>query len=220
MEHFPLPQQRPEEKLVRSTPEASHETAEQVLKELESLSGYEEYTDITRMYRELPNESLVVRRENPHTLLNSLASDEPISIQFVGNTPYANSVEWNPKLDGPRGLDNAYMEGNGQVEGIVLVYGFEKPEGLYMDTPAESQQVFAGIDRVRVRSAAGLVPVENIRFITMRVPLRAFPESQMTEEEKDILWEHQNEVDPKRSPAFIYRGFLAKEKAADLKMAA
>ena len=40
----------------------------------------------------------------------------------------------------------------------------------------------------------------------------------MTEEEKDLLWEYEHEG--RTGPAFVYRGFLAKEKAADLPMAA
>jgi hypothetical protein len=44
----------------------------------------------------------------------------------------------------------------------------------------------------------------------------------MTEEELDLLWEYAEKPKEKRTPLFIHRGFLAKEKAAHLetKMAA
>lgn len=221
MERPPQPAQNPTE---GSQGHLSHETikesAEEVISILEAIPNFDEHADISKMYKHLPNENLIVRREDPSALLHALQSNEPISIQFVGNNPYANSVEWNPRADGPRGLDNAYLEGYGQMNGVVLVYGFEKPDGFYFEQHPESQQVFAGIDRLRVRSAAGFVPPENIRFITVRIPLKAFPENRMTEEEKDLLWEYEQKEAAKRPAAFVYRGFLAKEKAADLPMAA
>ncbi len=196
----------------------SRETAQQIIDTLEGFQEYEEFTDINRMYRSLPNESLVVRRENPDNLMKTVTSGEPLSIQFAGNSPYANSVVWNPKVDGSRGIDNAFLEGYGHSNGIVTVYGFSRPEGFYLEKHNESEQVFAGVERGRVRCAAGLVPKDAIRFVTIRIPLLSFPKERMTEEEKDLLWEH--EVEGKTGPAFVYRGFLEKNEAAHLSMAA
>jgi hypothetical protein len=192
--------------------------AEQVLEGIRESGEFDEYTDITSMYRELPSKTLVVRRENPEQLLQMLSSGEPLHIQFVGNVPYANSVVWDPRVDGTRGIDNAFLEGYGHLEGIVTVYGFEKPDDFYLEQHPESTQIFGGIERSRVRSGAGFVPREAVRFVTVRIPIRNFPESLMTEAEKDLLWEWENAG--KKSPAFIYRGFLPKSEAADLAMAA
>ncbi len=192
--------------------------AERVLTSMESLSGFEEYTDISKMYRELPSTSLIVRRENPEALLKLLTQNTPLEIGFVGNVPYANSVGWNPHTDGSRGLDNAFLEGNGQMNGIVFVYGFEKPEGFHVATQPESKLVFAQVDRLRVRSAAGIVPPEAVRFVTVRIPIKLFPEERMTEEEKDLLWDIRNGAET--TPKFIHRGFVATEKATSLSMAA
>lgn len=192
--------------------------AEQVLTSLEGLEDFEEYTDINKMYRELLHEALVVRRENPEALMQLLTEHKPLEIAFVGSTPYANSVEWNPHTDGSRGLDNVFLEGYGHRDGIVMVYGFKKPNGFYFKQHPESQQVFAQVDRVRVRSAAGVVPPEAVRFVTIRIPIKLFPEERMTEEEKDLLWDVQSGAES--TPKFIHRGFLATEKAADLAIAA
>jgi hypothetical protein len=104
--------------------ELIRETANEVLGSLESIEGFEEYADITSMYRALPYGELVVRRENPERLLKSLASGEPLEIQFVNDMPYANSVAWNPKADGTRGIDNAFLEGYGHLNNVVMLYGF------------------------------------------------------------------------------------------------
>lgn len=203
------------------TPESNEEhiaNALHVLDEIRHSGDYEEYADITSMYHALPSETLVVRRENPEQLMHMLESGEPLNLQFVGGLPYANSVVWNPKADGSRGIDNAFLEGYGHLDGVVTVYGFRKPDDFYLEQHPESTQVFGGIERSRVRSAAGFVPRDAIRFITVRIPLRYFPESLMSEEEKDLLWEYENEG--RTGPAFVYRGFLTKEEAADLSMAA
>ncbi|HEY0947893.1 MAG TPA: hypothetical protein VGE53_00165 [Candidatus Paceibacterota bacterium] len=198
----------------------SSENAERVLKSIRDSETYEEFDNITEMYRALPSETLVVRRENPEQLMHLVTTGEPLSLSFVGGQPYANSVVWNPKQDGTRGIDNAFLEGYGHLDGIVTVYGFRKPDDFYFEQLPESTQIFGGIERSRVRSAAGFVPKDAIRFITVRIPLRSFPRNLMTEEELDLLWEYENEG--KEGPAFVYRGFLTKdtEKAADLPMAA
>jgi hypothetical protein len=202
--------------------ERAHTASERILTNLESEPELEGYTDVSGMYRAIPDRTLVVRREDPQAVLNLFEKDEPIEIKFVGNTPYANSVEWHPRLDGARGIDNAVLEGYGHMDGVVVLYGFEQPEGFFLEKHPESQQVFSGIDRVRVRTAAGLVTAKDVRFITVRTPILAFTEERMTEEEKDLLWEVKN--GGHKTPQFIYRGFLSHaldtEKAADLSMAA
>lgn len=226
-EQFNKPEAKPEGENKKRLPplEASLEqtrlTANSLLEEIESIPSSEEFTDITKMYHALPSQELVVRRENPELLMRALTENEPVEIRFVGDTPYANSVVWNPKIDGSRGLTNAILEGYGHLNNVVMLYGFEKPEGMYLEQHPESSQVFAGIDRTRVRTASGYVPMESIRFVTMRVPINGFPESRMTEEEKDALWEYGESESKNRVPVFVYRGFLfPKEKAAHLKMAA
>lgn len=167
----------------------SFENAERVLKSIEDSDTYEEFDNITEMYRALPSETLVVRRENPEQLMHLVTTGEPLSLSFVGGQPYANSVVWNPKQDGTRGIDNAFLEGYGHLDGIVTVYGFRKPDDFYFEQLPESTQIFGGIERSRVRSAAGFVPKDAIRFITVRIPLRSFPRNLMTEEELDLLWD-------------------------------
>lgn len=216
-EASPAPLPAPEKSIM----ERAHDATERILGTLESAPELEERTDVSAMYREIQDTVLVVRREDPTAILNLYEKSDPIEIKFVGNTPYANSVEWHPRTDGARGIDNAMLEGYGHMDGVVTLYGFEQPEGFFLEKHAESQQVFAGIDRVRVRTAAGLVSKENVRFITVRVPILGFPQERMTEEEKDLLWEVKSGAH--KTPKFIYRGFLPRqsmEKAASLKVAA
>lgn len=200
--------------------ERTTETAEMVLETFEHLSEFEEYSDITAMYKALPAEELVVRREDPQVLLDAMTNNHPLEISFVGGVPYANSVAWNPHLDGSRGLNNAFLEGYSHLERIVTVFGFTKPDGFYFEKHPESKQQFASIDRSHVRTASGYVPNENIEFITVRFPIAAFPEARMTEIEKDSLWEYENDSSEIRKPVFIYRGFMQKQKAAHHTMAA
>jgi hypothetical protein len=202
--------------------ELTKSTSDHIVGELESLPDSIEYKDISKMYHDLPSGELIVRRENPEALMHTLTENDPLKIDFVGNIPYANSVAWNPKIDGPRGLDNAMLEGYGHSNNVVMVYGFEKPEDFYFEQHAESSQIFAGVDRLRVRTSAGFVPSEAIRFVTVRTPIQGFPENRMTEEEQDVFWEYMETEASKRKPTFIYRGFLftKKEEAAHHKMAA
>lgn len=218
-EQIPQPGREPQPwKRAPESPEKRYEKARSMLETLGELDGYEAHTDVSGMYQKMPSESLVVRRENPEQLLQMLSTGEPLHLRFVGDVPYANSVAWNPKRDGTRGLDNAYLEGYGHADGIVTVYGFRKPDDFYFEQHPESQQIFGGIERSRVRSAAGFVPADAVRFVTVRIPLRSFPQDLMTEAEQDLLYEHENGY--KSGPAFVYRGFLRKEEAADLSMAA
>lgn len=188
--------------------ELIRQSAEEVLNTLDTLPEFKEYENPTAMYQALPPEELIVRRENPDRLLALLAEKEPLELAFEGGTPYANAAAWTPDKDGALGLHNAFLEGFSHRNHVVMVYGFRKPDGFYYEHLPESQRSFAGIDRTRVRSVAGYVPAEAVRFVTVRIPIHSFPQERMTEEERDQLWDY--EQDPSR-PAFVYRGFLAKK---------
>lgn len=190
-----------------SRTESTRQSARYLIEELDTLEGFTSYTDITAMYKMLPPDELVVRRENPETLLESLENDHPVEIKFDGGTPYANAVSWKHEVDGTHGLDNAFLEGQAHLNNVVMVYGFKKPEGLYYEkTPA--REVYDGIDRSHVRSAAGFVPTDAIRFVTVRVPLSGFPEAMMTEDEKERLFDYNEQDQRQRKPSFIFRGYL------------
>jgi len=189
----------------------TRQTAELYISELETLPEFEEFTDMAKMYRQLTGDKLIVRREDPGNLFRLIIDKEPLEIGFVGGTPYANAVEWSPEFDGTHGLDNAFLEGYSHLDQIVTVYGFEPTEGFHVEKLNDSQANFAGIDRTRVRSISGFVPPEAVRFVTLRIPIQAFPEERMTGEEKDRLWEYEESPGPRRA-VFIYRGFLAKKE--------
>ncbi len=192
--------------------ELSRVAALQVLSDLESITGFEEIKNINSLYSNLPKEEYIVRRENPESLIKSLETDSPIGIEFSGNTPYANCVVWNPELDREHGLNTAFLEGQGHLHNIVVVYGFKKPSDLYLEKiAANPSESYGTIDRSHVRAAAGFVPVENIKFVVMRTPISAFPKERMTDDELDKLWEYEERKSGKPGAEFIYRGFMTKE---------
>jgi hypothetical protein len=129
----------------------------------------------------------------------------PITIDFPDEKRYSNAVLWNPTL-GSRGLENTYMEGYGQFNSIVSIIGFRAGKDMNIENLPDASQKFAGLDRRYVRSIQGSIDPEDILFTSVRVPIFAFPEADMTDEElerKDAYFENRN-----AGPAFIHRGFL------------
>lgn len=186
----------------------TRETAHELLNAFSSLQGFKKADNPRALLTELGAEKLVVRREDPAKLLALAVRGEPLEIGFTGATPYANSVEWNPAIDGTHGIDNAYLEGYGHKDHVVTVFGFEKPEGFFLEELDDSQRQFAGVDRTRVRAAAGFVPLESVQFVSVRIPISAMDTNDLTEGEKDLLYEFETADSKQRKPIFIYRTFI------------
>lgn len=196
------------------TPEVlkSRESADEILSALDSVDGLVRASNQRSVITELSADTLVVRREDPDQILNLLHNGEPVSLSFVGGTPYANSVEWKPKIDGSRGLDNAYLEGFSHKNNIVTVYGFDKPEDFYLEQLDDSQRVFNGVDRTRVRAAAGFVPLDAVQFVTVRIPINVMREEDLTPEEQDSLFDYNTSEPVRRKPVFVYRTYIRDQK--------
>ncbi len=192
------------------TPEIikTRESAKELLQCLDSVDEFVLAKNQNSLLTDLPTDRLIVRREDPDKLVDLIRNREPIALSFVGGTPYANSVEWNPSIDGTRGLDNAYLEGFSHKDNVVAVYGFEKPADFYFEQLNDSERVFNGVDRSRVRAAAGFVPLEAIQFVTIRIPIKAMNHTDLTEDELDALYDYNNEAPEKRKPVFVYRTYL------------
>ncbi len=168
-------------------------------------SGATEFTDVRKMYAALGNTNLIVRREAPERIVESIELDLPIQITFPDGERYSNAVEWQPNL-GSQGLNNAYLEGYSHLNGVVTVFGFKTDNQVDVQSLPDASQRFAGLPREYVRSVKGTVHKDAIVFVSVRIPFLSFPSSQMTPEELDLLELIQSGEEKK--PQFIHRGYL------------
>lgn len=168
-----------------------------------------EYTDVSNMYDVLRGQQMIVRRESPEKLLETIGENVPLHIDFPAGERYSNAVIWNPE-QGVRGLDNAYLEGYGASNGVVSIVGFK--QGAISDVVAveDASQRFAGLDRAYVRSVRGDVAPNDILFVSIRIPAFVFPQKDMTEQELERYeaWEEERAQGKDATPQFIHRGFL------------
>lgn len=192
--------------------ELMQETAIEILTTLGEAGGVE-YEDITALYKNLDDEKLIVRREDPTRLLESILNKTPLHVMFPEDTRYSNAVIWEPRY-AERGLANAYLEGYGSKNGIVTIVGMRPDSNIDIQKMPDASQEFAGLDRAHVYSISGDIKTENIVFIIVRIPIDAFPPDLMTEEEADILFELQQKksTDMSSGVEFIQRGYLFKPK--------
>lgn len=197
----------PDEKI-----ELMQETAIEILTTLAEAGGAE-YEDITALYKNLDDEKLIVRREDPTRLLESILNETPLHVAFPEDTRYSNAVIWEPRY-AERGLANAYLEGYGSKNGIVTIVGMKPDSNIDIQKMPDASQEFAGLDRAHVYSISGDIKTENIVFVIVRIPIDAFPPDLMTEEEADILFELQQKksTDMPSKVEFIQRGYLFKPR--------
>lgn len=182
-------------------------TGQELLTSLRS-TGATEFRNINDMYAALRGVSIIVRRDSPDRVVELMADQEPIAIDFPEGQRYSNAVEWKPEL-GSRGLDNAFLEGYGQINGTVTVMGFKK-ESLDVQSLPDAEQRFAGLDRAYVRSVKGEIRPDDVLFVSVRIPIFAYPEKDMTETELDLLDTYREFLrNGKKAPTFfVQRGFL------------
>ncbi|MFM2374830.1 MAG: hypothetical protein RLZZ234_825 [Candidatus Parcubacteria bacterium] len=168
-----------------------------------------EFDHISDMYKKIPHEELIVRREDPKRVRALFDEDASYTINFE-DTRYANCVVWTPETDVARNISNAYLEGYGNENAVVTVVGIRKTEGMDIQKLAESIPNFYGLNRSGVRSLKGTVNPGDVAFISLRIPAHLFPETRMTEEEKDSLfdWHERKKSGERTEPVMIHRGFL------------
>lgn len=187
------------------------ETAEDMI-ELFKEHNAEEFKDVGKMYSSLPGEKIFVRRDSPERVLDLVANGKPLEISFPEGERYSNAVEWSQGLAN-RGLENAYLEGYGQLNSLVTVVGFKKNPDIDVQTLPDASQQFAGLDRSFVRSIKGTVAPEDLLFVSLRIPSFAYPKEKMTdaELERHEAYEEKRTDKGPSSPTFIHRGFLFKD---------
>lgn len=173
-------------------------------------AGYTEFTQPSEGYGHLPATSLIVRREDPLALLKLIGEKKPYTIMQEENERYENAVEWNPSLDGVKGISNAYSEGRGQLNSVVAVAGI-LPKNLTVETLEHSSETIQNTDRHNIRSISGTVSPEDTLFISLRVPGHLFPPEEMTEEESEKLFDYEESESQDIIPKIfmVHRTYIA-----------
>lgn len=179
-------------------------------KDMLTMHGFSEYTDVNQAYETLPHESMIVRREDPRNVLKLFSDDAAYEVGFVGDNRYSNCVEWNPQTDGPRNLSNAYLEGYTNFNNLVTVIGIEKQADDDIEQLKDATQNFHGLNRQGVRSFTGTVTTDRVVFINLRVPGHLLAESELTEDEISRVDEYLDAKKDGRSaqPAMIHRCYI------------
>ncbi len=165
------------------------------------------FNNVGEMYPLLQGENLFVRREDPQVVAKAFSDELPIEIHNKqGTEPYPNAVEWNYQY-GTHGLENAFLEGRTQLNGIVTVIGFKQQHVKKTEVNKIASSVVQPggkvVDRSHVVSIDGLVPKEDIRFIVMKIPQKLVPNEFLTEEEAD-----RGDDGGKGNPKYVFRGVL------------
>ncbi len=194
---------------ITESPEAKAEIAKGFYAELEtaiSSFGGELTADMNQVYNTSNNQELIVRREDPVRILESLEEGDDLVIGQKENLgEYANALSWKSSY-GSNGLRHAFLEGHGQYLGIVTVIGFRKGDQLTVSPVTNLLKESSSPDRDLIRSVSGRVQPQDIAFIAIRIPVQRFNRSLMTENELDTLEEWEETEKEGREPLFIYRG--------------
>lgn len=163
--------------------------AEELLDEIDSHFeelGAKREDDFDGYIHNVASDRIIVRRENPDALFDSIENHKPIQIGFGKSgeaRPNASILDWDAS-----GLRIPYSKGFAKVgDGkIVTVSGFSpnydhmrvkvvpKEDGARYESNKEFDQT---------RMIEGEVSPDDIEFFIVRFPRKLFPESHMTDEE-------------------------------------
>lgn len=151
---------------------------------------------------------LVVRKDNPWFLLPTLAEKRNIEVFFRADAPYNNAAVWDPRdLSEESGLKVALYEGQGNAYGAVTLYGFDPDAANVEEWKIEDMMsAFAGHGRSNVRSISGTVPLDAMKFLIARFPLKYMPEHALSEEEAEYKAERSGPA--KTYKDFAWRGIV------------
>lgn len=201
----PEPHKQPEGRLAEL--ELARMTFEEFQGDLRAL-GAKEYTDTTSLARALQDNELIVRREDPDSVMHLLEKKVPLAVApYADGVRYANCAVWD--IRSPAGLNNAFLEGYAAKHYVVAVMGFTQTPDMDILKLDESADLFAGMDRTKVRSFGGEITPDNVRFVLLRVPLEALQESQMTDAEIERYdAQLEKRAAGKNEPEFAYRGYI------------
>ena len=194
----------------KTTHEEYKDTAEAMLVYLRNIGG-EYFDNVGELYERLRGEDICVRREDPRSVIEFLEEKEPLIFKQEEKDPYPNAAKWKYE-EGSRGLENAFLEGRTDLNGVVTVIGFEADKLNKLPLTSELDHVVLPggkiIDRSNVVSLEGEIKKENLRFIVARFPANYVSEKKLTEEEIERLSLARGVEGPK----YIFRGVLFGKK--------
>lgn len=181
-------------------------------------SGGEQLVSVNELLQVLPHESFIVRRDDPLRVKELLSGKSDIVLTQdprLGDSPYANAVEWRSN-ERANGLEQAFLEGHGQYEGVVVVAGYRKSDSLKVQKIPELNKSFSDVNRSLSVSVQGELSQRDVAFLIVRTPIDRFSPDAMTPEELDQYEEWQ--LGP-RKPLFVYRAFSFSDRDAKYKAA-
>lgn len=164
---------------------ATENLLDEIDSHLEALGARRE-EDFDGYIHNVASDRIIVRRENPDALFDSIENHKPIRIGFGKSgqaRPNASILDWDAS-----GLRIPYSKGFAKVgDGkIVTVSGFS-PNYDHMRVEVVPREDGARYESDKefdqTRMIEGEVSPDDIEFFIIRFPRKLFPESHMTDEE-------------------------------------
>ena len=159
-------------------------------------NGLKEYDKWSEKMFEIgrENPSLLVRREDPYSLLKLVNDKQSFQFKFKKEGLYEKSYPNAAMLgDDLSGLKIASVAGFGKIgEGaIVFIAGFLKGSEIKVsDLPNGKFLNYSGRERKNAKILEGKINPSDLKFILMRMPKKIFPKTMMTDKEENSEQTH------------------------------
>lgn len=166
--------------------------------------GLTYYEDPNEVYRQRWGK-MVIRRESPQRLLQSLLKGQDLELAFRGlfggGGKYNNAALYEGShVDLNTVITTAILEGFSKSGGIYTIAAFdaEAPD-IHIDTAGSGQthrQILGEtIDLTKNRAVSGTIHSQDMRFVLLGTIAQRFPKSKMTEQERERLVDFEEEVE-------------------------
>ena len=175
-----------------------------------TAQGGETLSSVNELLQLPASQAFIVRRDDPMRIMSVLSGDGRVNLTRdprLGDKPYANAIEWQADQR-HGGLEQAFLEGHGQFEGLVTVAGYRKTDDLRVTKLSELANNLTDVDRRFSISVEGELSTENLAFLITRMPIDRFDVDDMTPSELERLENWQSDS---KQVEFIYRAFLFPE---------
>ncbi len=172
-----------------------YERAGEIYEKLDSFiksNGGKEVEDISDFYRsfESRNEKpVIIRRDHP-SRVSRLVAGEDVPIVFDPKVvsergdKYANCDIWPHGKGAVLGIQNAFTEGHTAAGPLVTLIGVrQNRENNHLKDAIGKEMVSGTSDRTAVRIVSGKLSKEDLNFLIVRLPKRAFKENDLKSDE-------------------------------------
>lgn len=186
----------------------------QLLKDSTITSGQYTISDYLP-YHKLENlGSMIVRRENPITLLEMLRTHKPMELKcnLSDGRKVNNCYKYCCGFDIRSCIEGALKGGMSSLHGVVAVVGFKQGKKVNFEQESSGLERFTADDYDRfVGRVGGSVNFEDINFIILRFPIASYPEEEMNEDELERLEEVKDGITAERGN-YIFRTLMFEPK--------